>query len=123
MLVFGAVALLLSTIGIYGMFSHRVARRTHEFGVRMALGATSHNLFRQILGESMTLAAAGLALGLPVAYGLNLLAASQLFGLNGLRWPMLVAVTVGILLVAMLSVLVPAHRAMQSDPIRALRYE
>jgi len=123
MLVFGAVALLLSTIGIYGMFSHRVARRTHEFGVRIALGATSHNLFRQILGESLTLAAAGLALGLPVAYGLNLLAASQLFGLNGLRWPMLVAVTVGILLVAMLSVLVPAHRAMQSDPIRALRYE
>jgi len=123
MLVFGAVALLLSTIGIYGMFSHRVARRTHEFGVRIALGATSHNLFRQILGESLTLAAAGLALGLPVAYGLNLLAASQLFGLNGLRWPMLVAVTVGILIVAMLSVLVPAHRAMQSDPIRALRYE
>jgi len=123
MLVFGAVALLLSTIGIYGMFSHRVARRTHEFGVRMALGATSHNLFRQILGESMTLAAAGLALGLPVAYGLNLLAASQLFGLNGLRWPVLVAVTLGILFVAMLSALVPARRAMQSDPIRALRYE
>jgi putative ABC transport system permease protein len=123
MLVFGAIALLLSTIGIYGMFSHRVARRTHEFGVRSALGATSKNLFRQILAESLTLAGAGLALGLPLAYGLNLVAASQLFGLNGLRWPMLAACTVGILFVAVLSALVPARRAMRSDPIRTLRYE
>ena len=123
MFVFGAVALLLATIGIYGMFSHRVARRTHEFGVRIALGATSDNLFRQILGESLTLASAGLALGLPVAYGLNLVAASQLFGLNGLSLPTLAAFTVGILLIAMLSALVPARRAMKSDPNRALRYE
>jgi putative ABC transport system permease protein len=123
MLVFGAVALLLSTIGIYGMFSHRVARRTHEFGVRVALGATSENLFRQILAESLTLAGSGLALGLPAAYGLNLFAASQMFGLNGLNWRMLAAFTVGILLIAVLSALVPARRAMRSDPIRALRYE
>ena len=123
MLVFGAVALLLSTIGIYGMFSHRVARRTHEFGVRVALGATSGDLFRQILTESLTLACAGLALGLPAAYGLNLFAASQMFGLNGLNWSMLAAFSVGILLIAVLSALVPARRAMRSDPIRALRYE
>jgi len=119
MLVFGAVALGLSTIGIYGMLSHRVAQRTHEFGVRIALGATSDNLFRQVLGEALTLAGIGLALGLPVAYGLNLLAASQLFGLNGLSWPMLATFTAGILLVA----LVPARRAMRSDPILALRFE
>src|SRR5216683_3295142 len=123
MLVFGAVALGLSTIGIYGMLSHRVAQRTHEFGVRIALGATSDNLFRQVLGEALTLAGIGLALGLPVAYGLNLLAASQLFGLNGLSWPMLATFTVGILLVALLAALVPARRAMRSDPILALRFE
>jgi putative ABC transport system permease protein len=123
LLVFGAVALALSTIGIYGMFSHRVARRTHEFGVRVAMGATAHNLFRQVLRESLTLALIGLAVGLPVAYGLNLLAASQLFGLNGLRWPMLAAFTVGILLIAVLAASVPAHRAMRSDPMEALRYE
>ena len=123
MLVFGAVALLLSTLGIYAMFSHRVARRTHEFGVRVALGATSGNLFRQILAESLTLACAGLALGLPAAYGLNLFAASQMFGLNELSWRMMAGFTVGILLIAGLSALVPARRAMRSDPIRALRYE
>jgi putative ABC transport system permease protein len=123
MLVFGAVALGLSTIGIYGMLSHRVARRTHEFGVRIALGATSDDLFRQVLGEALTLAAIGLALGLPVAYGMNLLAASQLFGLNGLSWPILATFTVGVLLDALLAALVPARRAMRSDPILALRYE
>jgi putative ABC transport system permease protein len=123
MLVFGALALALSTIGIYGMLSHRVARRTHEFGVRIALGATSDDLFRQILREALKLAGAGLALGLPVAYGLNLLAASRLFGLNGLSWPMLAAFTVGTLLVALLAAWVPARRAMRSDPILALRYE
>ena len=62
-------------------------------------------------------------MGLPLAYGLNLLAASQLFGLNGLTWPMLAEFTLGILLVALLAALVPAHRAMRSDPIVALRYE
>jgi len=87
--------------------------------IRIALGATSDNLFRQVLGEALTLAGIGLALGLPVAYGLNLLAASQLFGLNGLSWPMLATFTAGILLVA----LVPARRAMRSDPILALRFE
>jgi putative ABC transport system permease protein len=123
MLVFGAVALGLSTIGIYGMLSHRVARRTHEFGVRIALGATSDDLFRQILGEALTLSGIGLAVGLPVAYGLNLVAASQLFGLNGLNWLMLSGFALGILLVALLAALVPACRAMRSDPIVALRCE
>jgi putative ABC transport system permease protein len=123
MLVFGAVALGLSTVGIYGMLSHRVARRTHEFGVRIALGATSDDLFRQILGEALTLAGIGLALGLPLAYGLNLVAANQLFGLNGLSWPILAIFTLGVLLVALLAALVPAHRAMRSDPVLALRYE
>lgn len=123
MLAFGAVALGLSTIGIYGMLSHRVARRTHEFGVRIALGATSKNLFRQVLGEALTLAGIGLALGLPLAYALNLVAASQLFGLNGLNWSVLAIFALGIVLVALLAALVPACRAKRSDPILALRYE
>ena len=123
MLVFGGVALGLSTIGIYGMLSHRVARRTHEFGVRMALGATSDDLFRQVVGEALTLAGMGLAVGLPLAYGLNLVAASQLFGLNGLSWPALAIFALGIVLVAVLAALVPARRAKRSDPILALRYE
>jgi len=103
MFVFGSVALGLSTIGIYGMLTHRVARRTHEFDVRIALGATSNDLFRQALGEALTLAGIGLGLGPPLAYGLNLVAASQLVGLNGLSWSMLAIFTVGIV--------VPAGRA------------
>jgi ABC-type antimicrobial peptide transport system permease subunit len=114
MLVFGAVALGLSTIGIYGMLSHRVARRTHEFGVRMALGATSNDLFQQVVGEALTLAGIGLAVGLPLAYGLNLV---------GLSWPVLAIFALGIVLVAVLAAVVPAQRAKRSDPILALRYE
>ena len=91
--------------------------------MRIALGATLNTVFRQVLGESLALAGAGLGLGLPLAYGLNLLAASQLFGLNGLRWPMLAAFSAGVLLIALLAALVPARRAMRSDPIAALRYE
>jgi putative ABC transport system permease protein len=123
MLVFGSVALGLSTIGIYGMLTHRVARRTHEFGVRIALGATSKDLFRQVLGEALTLAGIGLGLGLPLAYGLNLVAASQLFGLNGLSWSMLAIFAAVIVVVALLAALVPASRAKRSDPILALRHE
>ena len=123
MLVFGSVALGLSTIGIYGMLSHRVARRTHEFGVRIALGATSDDLFRQVLAEALTLAGIGLALGLPLAYGLNFVAASQLFGLNGLNWSMLAIFSLGIVLIALLAAWVPARRAKRSDPMLALRYE
>jgi ABC-type antimicrobial peptide transport system permease subunit len=123
LLVFGGVALALSTIGIYGMLSHRVARRTHEFGIRMALGATSDDLFHQIVREALMLAGIGLAIGLPLAYELNALAASQLFGLNGLNWMMLAAFTVGILSFAVLAALMPARRAMRADPMVALRYE
>ena len=74
-------------------------------------------------GEALTLAGIGLALGLPLAYGLNLVAANQLFGLNGLSWPILAIFTLGVLLVALLAALVPAHRAMRLDPVLALRYE
>ncbi len=123
MLVFGSVALGLSTIGIYGMLTHRVARRTHEFGVRIALGATSKDLFRQVRGEALTLTGIGLGLGLPLAYGLNLVAASQLFGLNGLSWAMLAIFAAGIVVVALLAALGPASRAKRSDPILALRRE
>jgi putative ABC transport system permease protein len=123
MLVFGGVALSLSTLGIYAVLSHRVARRTREFGLRMAMGATSDDLLKLILRESLRLAAIGLSIGMPLAVAVNLFGASQLFGLNGLNAPMLLAFAAGILIVSGAAGYFPARRAMQCDPAEALHYE
>ncbi|HWC20106.1 MAG TPA: ABC transporter permease [Terriglobales bacterium] len=123
MLVFGGVALSLSTIGIYSVLAHRVARRTREFGLRMAMGATSEDLLKLILQESLKLAGTGLLIGVPIAVAVNLFAASQLFGLNGLNTPMLAGFAGGILFVSAAAGYFPARRAMQCDPGEALHYE
>ena len=123
MLVFGGVALTLSSVGIYAVLSHRVARRTREFGLRMAMGATSENLLHLILCESLKLAGIGLLVGIPIALAVNRFGAAQLFGLNGLNLPMLLAFAAGILLIAALAGFVPAHRAMRCDPAEALHCE
>jgi len=123
MLVFGGVALTLSTIGIYAVLSHRVARRTREFGLRMAMGATSGDLLLLILRESLKLASTGLLIGLPLAIAINVFAASQLFGLNGLNAPLLTGFTVAILCVSLAAAYFPARRAMEGDPSEALHCE
>jgi predicted permease len=123
MLVFGGVALSLSTIGIYAVLSHRVARRTREFGLRMAMGATSEDLLQLVLRESLKLASIGLLIGLPLAIAINVFAASRLFGLNGLNAPMLIAFTAAILGAALAAGYSPARRAMRGDPSEALHYE
>jgi putative ABC transport system permease protein len=123
MLVFGGVALSLSAIGIYAVLSHRVARRTREFGLRMALGATSDHVLRLILRESLTLAATGLLIGVPLAVAVNLFGASQLFGLNGLNAPMLIAFAAGVLALAAAAGYFPARSAMRCDPSEALHCE
>ena len=123
MLVFGGVALSLSTVGIYAVLSHRVARRTREFGLRMAMGATSDDLLQLIVRESLKLAGIGLLIGVPLAVAINIFGASQLFGLNGLNAPMLLAFAGGILIVSAAAGYFPARRAMQCDPAEALHYE
>ena len=123
MLVFGGVALSLSGVGIYAVVSHRVTRRTREFGLRMAMGATSEDLLRLILRESLKLAGAGLLIGVPLAVAVNVFGASQLFGLNGLNATMLISFTAGILAVAAAAGYFPGRRAMRCDPAEALHYE
>jgi len=123
MIIFGGVALSLSSIGIYAVLSHRVARRTREFGLRMAMGATSEDLLRLILRESLRLSGTGLLIGIPIAVAVNVLGASQLFGLNGLNATMLISFAVGILAVSAAAGYFPGRRAMLSDPIEALHYE
>jgi putative ABC transport system permease protein len=123
LMVFGAVALILAGIGIYGVISYSVAQRTREIGIRVALGASERSLIRLVLDRGLVLTVAGLVIGLAGAFGLTRLMASMLFGV-GARDPLTMA-SVGLVLasVAMLASYVPARRAMKVDPIVALRYE
>jgi predicted permease len=120
---FGALALLLVTIGVYGTLSYAVTRRTGEIGIRMALGARRGSVVWMILRESLGATAFGLVAGLPAALALSRYAESVLFGI-GARDGVLIAATVGILAtITALSGFLPANRAARIDPIRALRHE
>jgi putative ABC transport system permease protein len=120
---FATVALLLSAIGIYGVISYSVVQRTHEIGIRAALGASTVDLVGLILKLGMLLAAAGLVLGFLGALALTRLLATLLFGV-GARDPLTIASVGAILsIVALLACYLPARRAAKVDPMICLRYE
>jgi ABC-type antimicrobial peptide transport system permease subunit len=120
---FGSLALLLATVGIYGVASFAVARRTREIGIRAALGAQQRDVLRLVVGESMRRVAIGLVLGLAGALGLARMLASQLYGVGTVD-PVTFILTPLILGgVALVASLVPARRAMRVDPLVALRAE
>jgi len=121
--IFASVALLLAGIGIYGVISYSVAQRTHEIGIRAALGANKARLMVLILRRGVLLAAIGLAAGVAGSLGLTRLMESLLFGIGARDpWTMaLVGVVLG--LMAVLACYVPARRATTIDPLIALRYE
>ena len=121
--IFSALALVLSAIGIYGVISYLTGQRTHEIGVRVALGATSGDVMRMVLGEGMKLALIGVAIGIAAALGLTRLISKLVYGVG--TFDPLTFVTVAILLsgIAMVSCYIPARRAMRVDPMIALRYE
>jgi putative ABC transport system permease protein len=123
MLVFGAIALILSAVGVYGVMSYSVAQRTHEIGVRMALGALQTDVLRLIVGQGVKTTALGLLIGLPLAWGLSRLMASVLFGVVSLEYTILIGFPALLAVVAFLASYFPARRAMQVDPTVALRYE
>jgi predicted permease len=121
--IFGAVALVLAAIGIYGLMAYSVQQRTQELGVRMALGADRHAIRNLVVWQGMRLAIIGVILGIGAAFGLTRLIASFLFGVKS--WDPLVFCTVPLILtaVALVAVWLPATRAAQLDPMKALRVE
>jgi putative ABC transport system permease protein len=121
--VFAAVALALATLGLYGVVAYTVARRTHEIGVRVALGAQSRDVLGLVVRHGMTLTLAGVALGLAAAFGLTRLMASLLYGVTVTDPLTFVAIPLLLSLVALAACLVPARRAAKVDPMVALRYE
>ncbi|HZI61652.1 MAG TPA: ABC transporter permease [Pyrinomonadaceae bacterium] len=120
---FGALALILACIGLYGVMAHGVARRTNEIGIRMALGAKGGNIAWMVLRETLVLVAVGLAIGVPAALLSARLIATQLFGLSPTDPLTLIAAAVVLTVVALLAGYVPVRRASRVDPLTALRYE
>jgi predicted permease len=121
--VFGAVGLALATVGLYGVMSYSVRRRTREIGIRMALGARSGGVLRLVARQGLTLAGIGVAIGLAVALAISRFAASLLYGVSATDPLTFVVVPALLLLVAVVAVLLPARRAARTDPLAALRYE
>ena len=121
--VFAGLALLLASIGIYGVISYSTARRTREIGIRMALGAARKDVLRLVIGEGLVLTLVGLAIGLAGALALTRFLKSLLFGVAANDPATFAAVSVVLVCVGIAACLIPAMRAMRVDPMVALRYE
>jgi ABC-type antimicrobial peptide transport system permease subunit len=120
---FGLLAVFLACIGLYGLMSYMVARRTSEIGVRMALGAGRRNVLWMVMKEVLTLTGIGLVVGIPVALAGDRLIASMLFGLKPTDPLAMGGAVVLMLVVAALAGYLPARQAAHVNPMEALRYE
>jgi len=121
--LFAAIALLLAAVGIYGLIAYSVAQRTHEIGVRMALGAARADVVRMVVRQGASLAAIGIALGLCGAFALTRLLSTMLFGVGITDALTFLAAPAGMMLVVLLATFLPALRATRISPVVALRYE
>ncbi|MGC2803654.1 MAG: FtsX-like permease family protein, partial [Candidatus Acidiferrum sp.] len=120
---FATLALLLASIGLYGLMSYAVTRRTREIGIRVAVGAQRQNVLWLVLRETLTLTLLGIVVGIPAALAVSRLIASMFFGLSPSDLPTIAAVSLLLLVVALLAGYLPARRASSIDPIVALRSE
>jgi ABC-type antimicrobial peptide transport system permease subunit len=122
-LAFGLVTLLVAALGLYGVTSYATTRRTSEFGLRMALGASSASVTGMVLREALTVTVIGIGIGLPVGVGAARLIRSQLFGVSSVDPASLSIAVVMLVLTALLASWVPARRAAAAAPVDALKVE
>jgi ABC-type antimicrobial peptide transport system permease subunit len=121
--LFGALALVLASIGLFGLMSYSVARRTNEIGIRMALGARKGDVLRLVMGESMTLVIIGIVVGVAASLAASRLVTSLLYGLAATDVATLAAAMVVLGTVSAIAGYLPARRATRVDPLVALHYE
>jgi ABC-type antimicrobial peptide transport system permease subunit len=119
----GLLGLTLALVGLYGLISYSVSRRTQEIGIRMALGANRGSVVTMVLRQGFLLSAIGIGIGFAASLGVHSVLSRGLMGLGSSNPAVLVIVPLALLLVTVAACSVPAHRASQVDPIRALRWE
>jgi putative ABC transport system permease protein len=121
--IFAALALVLASVGVYGVISYSVTSRTHEVGIRRALGANKSDILRLVVGQAMALAMTGVAIGIAGAFALTRLMSSLLFQVSATDAITFLTVALLIAVVALVASFIPARRAAKVDPVIALRYE